>query len=297
MSQVPPQVHPSWELEQPTICHSLGESLSKKSDPLYLATLAKERIKEQLGNHLQIFTDGSVLESGEVGCAFVIPDLKITRRYTLPPGTSIFTAELYAILMACSTVNDLSNPPPSSTPLGVAVLSDSKSALRALAKGGYKNRGELEAEILFLAHQLILKGTDVFLMWLPSHTGIRGNEMADKEAKKATKNGTETELKPSLTEIKSQTRKAARKMREEASKQRCESHGWLFLSGGQNHQSQLSRRELEALRRIRTVSTRYVHSAPKCRSGREISLQHALEGCATLKTSLFPCGTLGRSTD
>ena len=283
VTQVPPQVHPSWELERPTICHSLGESLSKKSDPLYLATLAKERIKEQLGNHLQIFTDGSVLESGEVGCAFVIPDLKITRRYTLPTGTSIFTAELYAILMACSAVNDLPSPP-----LGVAVLSDSKSALRALARGGSRNRGELQAEILFLAHQLILKGTDVFLMWLPSHTGIRGNEMADKEAKKATKNGTVTELKPSLTEIKCQTRKAARKMREEVLKQRCESNGWLFLAGGQNHQPQLSRRELEALRRIRTISTKNVFSAPKCRCGREISLQHALEGCATLKTSLSP---------
>ena len=58
VTQVPPQVHPSWELERPTICHSLGDSLSKKSDPLYLATLAKERTKEQLGNHLQIFMDG-----------------------------------------------------------------------------------------------------------------------------------------------------------------------------------------------------------------------------------------------
>ena len=112
--------------------------------------------------------------------------------------------------------------------------------------------------------------------------------MVDKEAKKATKNGTVTELKPSLTQIKCETRKSARKMRGEALKQRCESHGWLFLSGGQNHQPQLSRRELEALRRILTVSTRYAHSAPKCHCGRDISLQHALEGCATLKTSLYP---------
>ena len=196
VTQVPPQVHPAWELERPTICHSLEESLSKKSDPLYLAMLAMEITKEQLGNHLQIFTDGSVLESGEVGCAFAIPDLKITRPYRLLTGTP------------------LPLPPPYS-----------KSALLALAKGGSKNRGELQAEILFLGHQLILKRTDVLLMWLPSHTGIRGNEMADKEAKKATKNGIVTELKPSLTEIKSQTRKAARKMREEALKQRCEFHG------------------------------------------------------------------------
>ena len=130
-----------------------------------------ERTKEQLGNHLQIFTDGSVLESGEVGCAFVIPDLKITRCYRLPTGTSIFTAERYATLMVCSTVNDLPSPLP-----------------------------------------------------------------------------------------------------------RCESHGWLFLSGGQNHQPQLSRKELEALGRIWTVSTRYAFAVPKCQCGREISPQHALEG-------------------
>ena len=71
--------------------------------------------------------------------------------------------------------------------------------------------------------------------------------MADKEAKKGTKNGAVIELKPSLTEIKSQTRKAARKMREET-EQRCESHGWLSLPGGQNQQPKLLRRELEALR-------------------------------------------------
>ena len=60
--------------------------------------------------------------------------------------------------------------------------------------------------------------------------------MADKEAKKATKNETAADLKPSLTEIKYQTRKAARKMCKEALKQRCEAHGQLFLSGEQNHQ-------------------------------------------------------------
>ena len=97
--------------------------------------------------------------------------------------------------MACTIVNDLPK-----APLGVAILSDSKSALQALAAGGTRNRGDLQAEILFLAHQLILKGSDVFLMWLPSHTGIKGNEFADKEAKEAAKDGTAVDLKLSLTE-------------------------------------------------------------------------------------------------
>ena len=170
----------------------------------------------------------------------------------------------------------------------MAILSDSKSALQALAAGGTRNRGDLQAEILFLAHQLILKGSDVFLMWLPSHTGIKGNEFADKEAKEAAKDGTAVDLKLSLTEMKSATHKTARKIREEFLKQRCETHGWLFLPAGQRRQPQLSRRALEALRRIRTVSTRCTHVAPKCPCGTDISLHHALTGCMALAPSLCP---------
>ena len=123
-----------------------------------------------------------------MGCAFTIPDLGITKRYKLNKGASIFTAELYAILMACSYVNDLPNPP-----LAVAILSDSKSSLQALARGGTRNRACFQQEILFLAHQIIRCGTDLTFMWLPSHTGIRGNDLADHAAKAATQTGTPVE--------------------------------------------------------------------------------------------------------
>ena len=185
--------------------------------------------------------------------------------------------------MACTIVNDLPNPP-----LGVAIRYDSISAVQALAAGETRNRGDLQAEILFLAHQLLLKGSDVFLMWLPSHTGIRGNELADKEAKETAKDGTAVVLKLSLTEIKSATHRAARKIREEFLKQRCETHGWLFLPGGQTRQPQLSRRALQALRRTLTVSARCTHVAPKCQCGTDISLHHALTGSMALAPSLFP---------
>ena len=119
---------PPWELEKSTVCHSLtGWWPHGQTDSLYLAILAMERVKEQLGNHLQIYTDGSVLQTEEVGCALVIPDLKITRRYKMPAGISIFTAELYVIYMACTIVNDSPNPP-----LGVAILSDSKQRYKRL---------------------------------------------------------------------------------------------------------------------------------------------------------------------
>ena len=125
-------------------------------------------------------------------------------------------------------------------------------------------------------------------MWLTSHTSIKGNEFASKEAKKAAKDGKAVDLKLSLTEMKSATHKTARKISEEFLKQRCETHGGLFLPAGQRRQPQLSRRALEALRRIRTVGTRCTHVAPKCPCGTDISLLHALTGCIVLAPSLCP---------
>lgn len=280
---LPNHGHPPWELEKPTFDHSYGEAHSKKADPLYLATLAKERVSTRLSQHLKIFTDGSVLEEGEIGCAFVIPDLKITKRYKLSAGVSIFTAELYAILMACSYVNDLPNPP-----RAVAILSDSKSSLQALARGGTKNRGSFQQEILLLAHQIICKGTDLTLMWLPSHTGIRGNDLADCAARTAARTGTPVEAGLSVSEIKGKTRWAAHREREEFLRERCAAHGWLFLSGVKMHVPQLPRKNLQVLCRIRTASSRYVWLNPRCGCGTGLDLQHVVGGCRSLPKDLSP---------
>nr|KAG5687573.1 hypothetical protein BaRGS_009970 [Batillaria attramentaria] len=177
VTQTPKPVFPPWELAKPEYEHRYAEGASKKADSALATTLAREKIEQRFSQHLKIYTDGSVLDSGEVGCAFVIPDLGITRRYKLNAGLSIFSAEMYAILMACTFVNDMPNPP-----LGVVILSDSKSSLQALERGGTTNRSDVQSEILFLAHQIITKGTILALMWLPSHSGIRGNELADRAA-------------------------------------------------------------------------------------------------------------------
>eukprot|EP00745_Piridium_sociabile_P032507 TRINITY_DN548_c0_g1_i12.p1 TRINITY_DN548_c0_g1~~TRINITY_DN548_c0_g1_i12.p1 ORF type:complete len:1198 (+),score=205.51 TRINITY_DN548_c0_g1_i12:1881-5474(+) len=224
VTSIPTLPFPPWELEKPQILSPYGKNRTKKNDPLYLATVAKSQLNEQLAHHLHIFTDGSVLETEEAGCAVVIPDLGITKRYTLNKGVSIFTAELYAILRACDTVNDMPQ-----APRAVAILTDSKSSLQALTEGGTGNRKELQAEILFLAHQIIRKGTDLVLMWLPAHTGINGNERADKAAKEATKNGTPINLGLSPTEVINKVRTATYQLRNDNLKTRCETNGWLFF--------------------------------------------------------------------
>nr|KAG5710803.1 hypothetical protein BaRGS_026954 [Batillaria attramentaria] len=195
VAQTPKPVFPPWELAKPEYEHRYAEGASKKADSALATTLAREKIEQRFSQHLKIYTDGSVLDSGEVGCAFVIPDLGITRRYKLNAGLSIFSAEMYAILMACTFVNDMPNPP-----LGVVILSDSKSSLQALERGGTRNRSDVQSEILFLAHQIITKGTILALMWLPSHSGIRGNELADRAARDATGDGMEAKLLQTLSE-------------------------------------------------------------------------------------------------
>ena len=192
--------------------------------------------------------------------------------------------------MACSYVNDLPNPP-----RAVAILSDSRSSLQALARGGTKNRGSFQQEILLLAHQIICKGTDLTLMWLPSHTGIRGNDLADCAARTAARTGTLVEAGLSVSEIKGKTRWAVHREREETLRERCVAHGWLFLNGVKMHVPQLPRKNLQVLCRIRTASSIYLWKNPQCGCGMGLDLQHLVNGCRSLPKDLSPVWDLRRA--
>lgn len=150
----------------------------KDDNPALIANLAKEKLDSSFKFHLQVFTDGS-RNDDKVGCAFYIPDLKITKQYRLNDGVSIFSAEMYAILMAVTYVTDMPHIIPN-----VVILSDSKSALQAL-KHPNRNRKGMIYDIHTLVHQLHFRGCHVQFQWVPSHVGICGNDMADKAAKES----------------------------------------------------------------------------------------------------------------
>ena len=109
-------------------------------------------------------------------------------------------------------------------PRRVAILTDSKSSLQALAAGGTTNRGVLQ-----IAHEIIAKGTALTMMWLPSHCGIRGNDQADAEAKAASREGRSNDLGISQAALRTLVRKAAWKAREIKLQTRCQDHGSLHL--------------------------------------------------------------------
>ena len=66
---------------------------------IYKHFSCREHLNNNYQNHIKIFTDGFVLDSLDSGTGFVIPDLKMQKSFCLGKGFSIFTSELYAILM------------------------------------------------------------------------------------------------------------------------------------------------------------------------------------------------------
>ena len=66
----------------------------------FLATDVRECLNNTYQNHIKIFTGGSVLDSLDSVSGFIIPELKVQKSFYLGKGFSIFTSELYAILLA-----------------------------------------------------------------------------------------------------------------------------------------------------------------------------------------------------
>ncbi len=171
--------------------------LRKSDNPLILQITARELINNQYNRCICVYTDGSMTTEG-VGAAFVVPQLgNVTRKYQLPL-VSIFTAELLAILMALNFFNDLCQPP-----MAVSFFSDSLSALQAIKRNSQSSREDVVKEIVVVCHQLITRGTDIVLQWVPSHVGVPGNESADRAAKQTARGlgATALHLTLSFTDI------------------------------------------------------------------------------------------------
>ncbi|KAL0811147.1 hypothetical protein ABMA28_010404, partial [Loxostege sticticalis] len=124
----------------------------------------------------RIYTDGSKLDGGEVGAAFVVfrPDHQpVVRKLKLHDSCTVFQAELLAIERAIIWASDRHL-------MDIAVLSDSHSALQELENPASTN------SIATLVHTHIRNHPgSIEFVWVKAHAGLMGNEAADAAAKSA----------------------------------------------------------------------------------------------------------------
>ena len=122
-------------------------------------------------NYQQIYTDGSK-EDAKVSCAVISDNHSNMQR--IPEDSPILTAEAKAVDLALYFIRicDENNK--------FIIFSDSLSVLKVMNHTSSKNP-QIQ-KLLEKCHEL-LTYKEIVLCWIPSHIGIQGNEMVDKQAK------------------------------------------------------------------------------------------------------------------
>ena len=179
VAERPIHPYPPWLLERANVQVGMG-NLRKEENPLVVPYLADEFLERKYKNFLEIYTDGSVLDDGAAGAAFVVPEFSnMTHSFSLP-AVSVYTAELVAILMALQHMNAIHTPPSA-----IVICRGSKAALSSIGSDSANAREDLMSEIVTTTHQLITRGTEVRFQWVPAHVNLSGNEKADGSEERA----------------------------------------------------------------------------------------------------------------
>ena len=154
---------PAWCMKPPEMLFDLHSGKKSKSNPHILKDDFR-KMQSRYKNYQQIYTDWSN-EDSKVGCAVISDNHSYMQR--IPDDSSIFTAEAKAIDLALDFIGtcDAYNK--------FIIFYDSLSVLKAMDQTSSKN-----PQI-----QKLLAYEKIVLCWIPSHIGIQGNEMVDKQAK------------------------------------------------------------------------------------------------------------------
>jgi len=163
--------------------------VTKTTSPNPNKTTQPQQLHEQWLQTLQdhtivIYTDGSKLANGTVGCGWAICHCGDQQLYRLTDGSchlgdraEVYDAELHAIQEATAIL--LTTTIPRST---IFICIDNKATIDTLQFNKYNH--EYARRTLQTIETLQLLGWRIHTIWCPSHCNIRGNERADVPAKR-----------------------------------------------------------------------------------------------------------------
>ena len=205
----------------------------------------------------------------------------------------ICSAELLAIMKPITLIEESTEH--------VVIITDSKSALESLHRRGYNTA---MTTITWMIKNLTVNSQTTFsFMWVPSHTGIRGNEKADELAQTALQLENISEYKLHYTDLKYKIHHELRSDWIATWQKMSESSGRGYAKIVENTpyskpwfaQSKLSRRHVTTIIRMRTG-----HCATPVHMHR-IGVQES-EHCScgwigTLDHIIFECPLIRRPTN
>ena len=168
---------PPWEQYKVNFDTSLTE-FDKGSTNALVFQKEFSNVKEKYNDHYEIYTDGSK-QDHRAAAAFYLPrDPEYSSLARLKDNSSVFSAELEAILMALKTIKSKLTKRSKKFALYV----DSLPVLQALQKRNYKIKN---VRRIFNIIRSLSTRVSLTFIWTPAHVGISGNENVDKLAKTA----------------------------------------------------------------------------------------------------------------
>lgn len=282
-----------WEQNKIEINFRLHIFAKKNTSTQVIKTIFLSIISEY-NDCVKIYTDGSK-DNTYSGCAFVIPEKNVTRKFRLDPTSSIFTCELYAIFSALKLILETNH----TYPQNYVIISDSQAALQAISSVG-NVINPLVTNIQDLLHNILNIQIQVHFLWCPSHCGIQGNEDADQAAKLSLTepgvpeygNTTSTDVAASIKQTlikrwRNSFQLTSTKISE------IKQYPATWTTSNQN-----SRSDETTLMRLRTGHSRLTHQyllkredPPTCQCGELLSIKHILTECSihtVLRNTIFP---------
>ncbi len=166
---------PPWKIPKIEVCKINGKK--KDYEPYELKEQFREHCSIKHPDCIELYTDASKTKDG-VGAAVVVPSKSMSDDARLNKHQTIYSAELTAIILALNLINVCPW-----TDEKYVIFTDSLSAIKAIPS--YNPKHPLLREIQEWLVRMHSRKKIEFC-WVPGHSGIQGNELADVTAKKAT---------------------------------------------------------------------------------------------------------------